>query len=520
MRRLAVLILVILIFIVGGAAVFLVTKPVPTAAIASAAPTDAAATVEAVPSGDMGKVAVAATATPPPAPGAINVSSLASPRVLAWNPNKPQLAWYAASGQPVTIAQASSGKALIIPCGLTASGDQMIIYQGGDTAQPFLYPLGNGNPVALGNTTGLACSVQGRTQISPDGTRLGIIKYDSKAVENSYVVGTLRLLKLPEGMEQKALDNVTSFDLQNDGAIVLQFFANTKKEANSADLLFWDGSKERRLEEGIKPLENCQFVAGRSLRVEDKVYTLLGEKCKTGGSKWRLLRTDFAGGNSANLASGPTGSSGGAIYFTNTGANDMWLMPDGKELLIAVPNGLNPDVVNLARLTLDGATINPVLGGVITDQYPPSMPRRFLRSPKGDRLAMVTRDGNGGEKLYLYDLTSPTTQPEVIAGGNRTDRVNALAWTADGERLYYLVSGEDNALRYVTKNEKKLVVRGQFQGLAVSPDGSAAATSEQVQQSTNDLRNNLILVNVNEQSKVTLVEGGKGESALTPLAVR
>ncbi len=515
MRRLAVLILVILILVVGGIAAISATT-----SASKPAPTSTAPSVSAAPSDDKSKVAVAPTPTAAPAPGAINVSSLASPRVLAWNPNKTQLAWYAASGQPVTISQASSGKALMIPCGLTASGDQMIIYQGGDTAQPYLYPLGSGNPVALGNTTGLACSVQSRTQLSPDGTRLGVIKYDPKAVENNYIVGTLRILKMPEGTEQKALDNVTSFDLQNDGAIALQFFANTKKEANSADLLFWDGAKERRLEEGIKSLENCQFVTGRSLRVNDKVFTLLGEKCKTGGSKWRLLRTDFAGGNSANIASGPTGSSGGAIYFTSVGSNDMWLMPGGKELLVAVPNGLNPDVVNLARLTLDGSTSNPVLGSVIIDQYPPTMPRRFLRSPKGDRLAMVTRDGNGGEKLYIYDLTAPTNPPEVIAGGNRTDRINAIAWTADGERLYYLVSGEDNALRYATKAEKKLVVRGQFQGLAVNPDGSAAAISEQIQQATNDLRNNLILVNVADQSKVTLVEGSKGEGALTPLAVR
>jgi len=54
----------------------------------------------------------------------------------------------------------------------------------------------------------------------------------------------------------------------------------------------------------------------------------------------------------------------------------------------------------------------------------------------------------------------------------------------------------------------------------VSPDGAVASTSEQIQQAANDLRNNLILVNVAEVSKVTLVEGGKGEGALTPIAVR
>ena len=75
-----------------------------------------------------------------------------------------------------------------------------------------------------------------------------------------------------------------------------------------------NGEAERKLEEGIKPLENCQFVSSRVLRAVDKVYSLLGERCKASLSAWRVLRTDFAGGNSINLASGPTGAGGGALY--------------------------------------------------------------------------------------------------------------------------------------------------------------------------------------------------------------
>jgi hypothetical protein len=262
-------------------------------------------------------------------------------------------------------------------------------------------------------------------------------------------------------------------------------------------------------------------VAGRPVRAGDKVFTLLGEKCTVGGSKWRLLRTDFAGGNSVNIGSGPTGSNGGALYFNNSGTNDAILMPDGKSLLITVPNGLHSDLVNLARISLADGTLANVLGSVVVDQYPPTVPRRFLRSPKGDRLAMVTRDANGGEKLYVYDMSTPETQPVPVAGGNRSDRINGVAWTADGQRLYYVITGDDNALLYITtKGESKRVMRGSFQGLVISPDGASAAMSEQVQAGTNDLRNNLILVNVTDQSKVSLVEGNKGDGALTPLVLR
>jgi hypothetical protein len=456
-------------------------------------------------------------------PSNVNLSGLSSPRVLAWNPNTTQIAWYAASGQPVAVAKATSAKALVIPCGMAPSGDRQIIFQGGDPAQaqPVLLPLDGGSATSLGINSGLACSVPGRTQFSPDGNRLGILKYTGDAVQGNYTVGTLRILKLPEATEQYAVDNVISFDLQNDGAVILEMFANTKKEANSADLVFWDGSKERKLEENIKALESCQFVAGRSIHAGDKVYTMFGEKCKTGGSKWRLMRTDFGGGNSANVAQGPTGSNGSALYFNNAGENDLWALPGGKELLISVPNGRTVDLVNLARISLADGSLSNVIANVIIPQYPAINPNRFQFSPKNDFIALVTRDGNNGEKLWIYDLNAAQNPPTAIAGGNRSDRVTGLAWTADGSRLYYTITGEDNAMIYTTtKGENKRVVRGQFQGLAIKADGSAASTSEQVQAGTNDLRNNLVLVNVNDGTKVNLVEGAKGDSALSPISVR
>jgi len=512
MRRLSV-ILIIALLLIG--LVYVVGSSLAASASTIGANADNPALAPTATAG----VSVEATAIP----SNVNLSGLSSPRVLAWNPNTTQLAWYAASGQPVAVAKASSAKALVINCGMAPSGDRTIIFQGGDAAQaqPIMLPLDGGSAVSLGINSGLACSVPGRTQFSPDGNRLGILKYSSDAVQGNYTVGTLRVLKLPEATEQYAVDNVISFDLQNDGAVILEMFANTKKEANSADLIFWDGSKERKLDENIKAQENCQFVAGRSVRSGDRVFTLFGEKCKVGGSKWRLMSTPLAGGASAEVTKGPTGSNGAALYFNNAGENDLWALPGGKEIMISVPNGRSVDTVNLARISLADGSLSNVIANVIIPQYPAVMPNRFLFTAKNDWLALVTRDAGGGEKLWLYDLNAAQNPPTAVAGGNRSDRITGLAWTADGGRLYYTITGEDNALIYATTaGETKRVVRGQFQGLAVKTDGSAASTSEQVQAGTNDLRNNLVLVNVNDGTKVNLVEGAKGDSVLSPLAVR
>jgi hypothetical protein len=455
-------------------------------------------------------------------PSNINLSGLGSPRVLAWNPNTLQLAWYAASGQPVAIAKGSSNKALMLNCGTHPAGDRVIIYQGGDTAQPVLYSLDGGAGMTLGANVGLACAVSGRTQFSPDGNHLGLIKYDQNSVQANYSPGILRILKLPDGTEEHAINDVMSFDMQNDGTLAIQFFANTRKEANSADLVFWDGTKERYVEQDVKVSEDCQYVAGRTVRITDKVYTLLGEKCKQGGNKWRLRRTDLAGGTGIDMLSGSTGANGKALYFNNAASNDIMVLPSGNDILISVPNGLNSNIVDLARVSLgDNPAVTTVLTSVITDIYPSPGPRRLLRSPNGNRLAMVTMAGGGSEKLFLYDISQPDSQPIGVAGGSPTDRITGVAWSADGSKLFYTINGEDNGLLYSDPSgQTKRVARGIFQGLAVSADGNTAVTSEKVEAGTNDIRQNLVQVNVADSSKVNLVEGAKGEMPITPLVVR
>jgi hypothetical protein len=459
---------------------------------------------------------------PAAAPAAL--AQLSSPRVMAWNPNAKQVAWYSPSGQPTTLAELSSDKALVTGCGLAPTGDKMVLYLGGTTAQPSLYPLNSADkPLDLGANIGLAC-IPGRTQFSPDGARLGLIKYGKDATEGNFTIGTLRVLKLPEGVEDKAMDNVVSFDLQNDGVVALQFFANTKNEANAADIVFWDAAanKERKLEENVKPLENCQFSVGRAVRGGDKVYTLIGEKCKGQGMKWRIIRTDFAGGNSVNVADGQTGAKGTAAYVNSAGQTDMWVLPGGTELLFSVPNGTAADLVDLYHVPVAGGNEALVKAGVVIEQYPQVAQSRFLRSPKGDMLALITRDGNGAEQLFTFDLSAPGNAPLKRAGGDRIDRISGAAWTAEGDRLFYVTTGQENGLFSVgAKEEKpKLIVRGAFQGLAVGPDGGFAATSEVRKENARDIRNDLVLITIADQSKVKLVEGAKGEGALVPIILR
>src|SRR5258706_10058634 len=515
MRRLIPL--VILVLLVVAAYIFVVS---PGLTAADRVPVAAAPAVAPTSSGG-------GTTNATPIPSTIDLGSVASPRVLAWNPNTAQLAWYDAKGKSVAIGKASTGKAIVIPCGRTSAGDKTLIYEGGDVAQTVLMPLDNGTALSLGSGIGLSCAIPGLTQFSPDGNRLGTIRFDQTVGKQTYTQGTLRVIQISDGTEQFPLDGVASFDLQNDGAVALQFFANTKNQANSADLIFWDGSKKRNIEQGIALANQdtkkvCQFVSAKVLRVSDNVYTMLGEQCQPGGTTWRLRRTPLNGGAAGtDLQSGPTGGK----YAYSADTNNMYLLPGGNQILFSVPNGGTLDLADLARISVDKGEVAKVQSGVAVGRFPPAGPKRFLFSPKGDKLITMTRTGDGSEQLFIYDFNALDKAPVAIpsAGGAKADRINGAAWTADGQKVYFDVIGDTQALFVydVAGGQSKLVARGTYQGLAINDDGSQAATAEQIKGATPaDNRINFVFVIISEGNKTNIIEGAKGDQALTPFFVR
>lgn len=472
---------------------------------------------------DQGGVTTNATAIP----STIDVSSLSSPRVLAWNPNKTELAWYDAKGKSVTVGKASTAKALMIPCGKTSSGDKALMYEGGDASATVMMPLDGGTALAIDSGVGLSCAIPGQTQFSPDGNRLATIKFDQTVGNQAYTQGTLRVLQVSDGTEQFSLPGVVSFDMQNDGVVALQFFANTKNQANSADLVFWDGSKQRNVEQGIALANQdtkkvCQFVTAKVLRVNDKVYTMFGEQCQPGGTSWRLRRTDLNGGAAGtDVASGPTGGK----YAYSADTNNMYLLPGGNQVLFSVPNGGTLDLADLGRVSVDKGEISKVQAGIAVGRFPPQGPSRFLFSPKGDKLVTMTRTGNGSEQLFIYDLNALDKAPAPIpsAGGHQADRINGAAWTSDGSKVFFDVIGETQALYVydVSSGQSKIVARGSYQGLAINNDGTQAAATEVVKgASPAETRNNFVLIGTADGSKTNIIEGAKGDQPLVPFFVR
>ena len=466
----------------------------------------------------------------------VDLSSLGSPRVLAWNNNVPLLAWYGAKGQPVPLAKPASGKSIVMNCGKNPTSDKALIFQG-DTTQTNLVPLDSGTILPISKNVGLSCAIPGLIQISPDGSRLATIDFDQTVGNNPLtpVSGLLHLISLSDGKQLVEKPTVASFDLQNDGVTYIEFFTNSKQQANSAELHFVDNNgNDRSLKDNLA-LSNtddkkiCYFVSAKVLRVSDKVYTMLGEKCTPGNTTtWRIHRTDFAGGVGTDIVPPtPTGKNGVAIFSYQHATNEMYLLPGGKDILFAVPNGDTLDLADIARLNLDKGDIQSVIGGVTMPQYPPTGPVHFLFSPKGDKLAMVTRIAANVEQVFIYDLTALDKAPVVVpsSGSGKiadADHVTGLAWTGDSSKLFFTMTGQNQAMYSFdpSSGQSTLIVHGVFQGLAVNNDGTQASSNEVVNPTPKQVRNNLVVISVNDGTKTNLVEGVQGDQPIVPMFVR
>ncbi len=97
----------------------------------------------------------------------------------------------------------------------------------------------------------------------------------------------------------------------------------------------------------------------------------------------------------------------------------------------------------------------------------------------------------------------------------------AAAWSADGTRLFYTTSGVAEALYSVSTSDlrPRLIARGRFQGLAITPEGDLAVLSKQVQDGRN-LLNHLVLIETADGNERIVVQGQRDEAALQPLAIR
>jgi hypothetical protein len=444
-----------------------------------------------------------------PTPVALSEGAL---RIFTYNPNRNRLLFYDLDGN-AEESTVGAARALAIPC--LSYEDNLVLHFGSDTSgTQAIYPLSGGAPLSLGQNHGLACSLRDRMQLSADGNLFGVLSYRADATRGLFAIGALRVLELPTLEERVRLENVNSFTFRDREVAVVQFFTDARGDVPSVDVRVWNGERTQRLVSELPASEGCTFVSSTVRNVSEALFIAFGERCSGRPSQWRVVRVTADG---AYVEIGK-GNSGGT-FLSFSALNQLHIISPTEALLV-YPNGLDASVANVGRLSLETGELRPVLNAVVIERHPPDLPRRFLFNTDGSWLAMVTRSGNGDEQLHLYAVDRDEA-PVPISTASRGARILAVAWSADGTRLFYTTGGATDALYSVSIGDlrPRLIARGRFQGLVITPGGDLAVLAKQVQ-SGRDLLNHLVAIETADGNERMIVEGQKDEAAVQPLAIR
>lgn len=436
-----------------------------------------------------------------------------------------RLAYINPDGTTEDVLVVPNGVLGVYPCGNGAAspdGDALALFlhqpQAGVDGGALYQVRGAGAPVMIGAAHALACLGNGSLQYAPDSARLGYIDYTGMTDGAEFAAGTLRLLRRDDLSAQGAFENVTAFQLLNDGAAFVSFFTAGGTQAREAAVNLWMGGDASEIatlyaDENCR-LTNAEISATSAAQLSDRLLVILGQRCPSSGTTWQAYLVARADGTATRAAEGPLNTQ----FFTNTRTNNLFPTADAGALFFTLPDGLVQNSVQIARISPDAIALDaPVV------ERAALMPRYAARSfaaPAGAAPAF-SRDGRWlalavtGQSITpsvtVLSLNAPADAPITITTGDRGTNIPFAAFSPDSSRLFYLAGGgggEENALfalDMASTTETRLA-RGRFGVGVPAPDnrGIALLQWKRTEESPSRAYTDLVVAAV----------GGEGEPAV------
>lgn len=478
--------------------------------------------------------ATSLTGFAPNTSGSVNAAVLApaaadaSDQLLVWigNGSEPgkqtasdpgKLAFMDGTGETTALVDVPQQTSRVEACGDTATspdGNMFAFYIGLDAGKLYL-KKGMDTAAPIGDVHALTCLGGGTFRYSPDSARLGYIAYEADAERSEFADGHLHIVNTGDLSEALNYENVTAFDMNNDGVALVSFFTSDKNEADEAAVIWWDGSAQKEVATLTPESDDCKFTSASIAILPDGKWTLvMGHRCKKGDTRtsWQLYVVDPEA-RSATLAASDY-QEGQFAAFART--NSIFVSPDGSRAYFTVPDGVTANTAGIKMVGLGDLALTDVLERQAIMATFSGGANAFPRvSPDGTWLALVVTTPNNSNTVEIWNLADASVAPIKLDAGSAGDTISNMEFTRDSKRLLLIAGGNDKtnnslvAIDLASGNNFR-VARGHFaSGLAVSPDGTQVAVNDwQIPEDPQQPAYlNTLIVNVDSSETVTVFEG-------------
>ena len=341
--------------------------------------------------------------------------------------------------------------ASVVPCGAGISPDSRFFafFVGGSTGA-FMLMDGALPPVTIDDSLELlACRAGEALAFSPDGARFAYIDYHPDPTLGIYAEGTLRIFDAASTGEVAAFSGVTAFQLADDRAVFVRFYANDRGRADEASVFVWDGVEAREIVTitpiGTQSQTDCWFTSAAIAQRDPAALMVVGRRCQRGDSSthWQVYTVDLEERSAALHVENR--SPGAFVPFAGT--NEVFFAPDGSIAYFTVPDGVTAGTAALMSLHLPDLAIEQVVERqAVFPQYDAGTMGAPVFSPDGSWLALPVTSPNGDQnRLMALELAQPSAPVIIELGGDRT---GGMVFSPDSTRLYYHSGsgGQDDAL--------------------------------------------------------------------------
>jgi len=398
-----------------------------------------------------------------------------------------QIVYFNPDGSITPLFDVPERASKVMACGNDATSPDnslFAFFMGGDVGDLYMIRGAEMQPTLLAtDLNSMACVGNGTFQFNPTGTHFGYMVVNANFIYDTSASARLFIQNTEDYGLIGNFENVTAFDLTDEGGVFVTFFNNNAGQAVEVGINVWDGTVDREVAT-IFADPDCFYSSASIDELPDKrLAVVMNYRCNTGNGRtnWQFFVVDPETRSATMIASDLTGGA----YFSSTRTNNVFSAPDANTVFFTGADGLSTFSTFMNSIDVITSELRQIFPnhGVMPrlTNLPYDRTNHVVEvSPDGNFLAFVRNNPNNEATLTVIDLTLPDFPPIEIEAGGRNQFITEMFFTPDSSKLYFVAGGNaagNNSLFSLDlfTGVDDRIRRGRYGQGVISPDGSKVA---------------------------------------------